>query len=237
MKKKFKVGDKVRVVQPGSRRPIWESYVSELFPEYRKHWKNDSNTILSCIKLYTFLGKTDTCSLIQDPDTNEVFIITSTGIEFVEPKQFQKSDLKDNHIVVTRNGDKEAWASGSYSYDENLINIGLNCSEEHDIIEIYEFDKLVWKREEKPVEILDEVEKKWLKHFIKSTNIKVRYIKKWLGASCENEYLQLFYDEFNYEVGQYKQSGLFFPIFKKGTMYKGMELNKEYTLKELGLED
>ena len=25
------------------------------------------------------------------------------------------------------------------------------------------------------------------------------------------------------------------PYFKKGTMYKGMELYKEYTLKELGL--
>lgn len=26
------------------------------------------------------------------------------------------------------------------------------------------------------------------------------------------------------------------PLFKKGKMYKGMKLDKEYTLKELGLE-
>lgn len=30
---------------------------------------------------------------------------------------------------------------------------------------------------------------------------------------------------------------LSFPFFDKGTMYKGMELNKKYTLKELGLDE
>ena len=37
-----------------------------------------------------------------------------------------------------------------------------NAVGEVDIIEVYEFETLVWKREEKPVEILDEVEKKYL---------------------------------------------------------------------------
>ena len=32
-----------------------------------------------------------------------------------------------------------------------------------------------------------------------------------------------------------KESGMSFPRFKEGTMYKGMEPNKEYTLEELRL--
>ena len=42
---------------------------------------------------------------------------------------------------------------------------------------------------------------------------------------------------FNYEfiILNLDNDGIFLPSFKKGKMYKGMELNKEYTLEELGL--
>ena len=99
-----------------------------------------------------------------------------------------------------------------------------------DIMEVYEFETLVWKREEKPVEILDEVEKKWLKNFIKSTNIEFVEITKGSNSAYMKEFLVMSYEILG-------TSGItHFPYFEANAMYKGMELNKRYTLKELGLE-
>jgi len=158
-------------------------------------------------------------------------IITYKDFIKEKSKQFTKSDLKDNHIVVYKNGNRDLWENVACkeNYTENLI---YKDTDIFSINEVYEFDKLVWKREEP---ILDEVEKRWLKHFIKSTKIKVKYIKKWLGASCENEYLQIVYDVFNHEYNEDRQGNLYLPIFKKGSMYKGLDLDKKYTLEELDL--
>ncbi len=154
-------------------------------------------------------------------------IITYKDFIKEESKQFTKSDLKDNHIVVQGEGSKSVW-----------INLNHNCFNEdlrdsywdNDIIEVYEYDKLVWKRKEKPVEILDEVEKKYLSDVIRPKEIKtqVEHIRK-----RENQ-LQGWQDI----VIQFKKNKgtLYFPEFNSNTMYKNMEVNKEYTLKELGLE-
>ena len=115
------------------------------------------------------------------------------------------------------------------TYNSDLTNIYDNIL---DIMEVWEFDKLVWKREEKPVEILDKEEKKWLNHFIKSTNIKVNYIAKYDALFYnDREFLNIYYN-INYDI-----ESTILPYFKKGSMYKGMELDKKYTLEELGLED
>ena len=72
-------------------------------------------------------------------------------------------------------------------------------------------------------EILDEVEKEYLRAVIKPFRKRMTCIKK-------SRY-------FNYEfiILNLDNDGIFLPSFKKGKMYKGMELNKEYTLEELGL--
>lgn len=73
-------------------------------------------------------------------------------------------------------------------------------------------------------EILDEEEKEYLSAVIRPFKDRVDYIEK-----VENilEYIAI---DLNNER-------LSFPFFDKGTMYKGMELNKKYTLKELGLDE
>ena len=72
--------------------------------------------------------------------------------------------------------------------------------------------------------ILDEVERKYLSGVIRPFRDRVNYIRK-LGGSL-TQYISIsLKDDFP----------LFFPNFKKNTMYKDMELNKEYTLEELGL--
>ena len=76
--------------------------------------------------------------------------------------------------------------------------------------------------------ILDDAEKKYLSAVIKPFRNKVYAIAKYDDGD-DNYYIQI----------MIKQNVYFeyidFPYFKKGTMYKGMELKKEYLLEELGL--
>lgn len=75
-------------------------------------------------------------------------------------------------------------------------------------------------------EILDEVEKEYLRAVIKPFREKINHISKY--AECDNNF------EFIY-IGLKSGDTMAFPNFKKDTMYKGMEPNKDYTLEELGL--
>lgn len=86
---------------------------------------------------------------------------------------------------------------------------------------VIEKGKIV-KMEEKN-EILDEVEKEYLRAVIKPFRKRMTCIKK-------SRY-------FNYEfiILNLDNDGIFLPSFKKGKMYKGMKEDKEYTLEELGL--
>lgn len=74
-------------------------------------------------------------------------------------------------------------------------------------------------------EILDETEKKYLKSIIRPFKNKINHISK---EDC--------YDGDCYIYIDLDDDSISLPIFKKGTMYNGMEDNKEYTLKELGLD-
>ena len=74
-------------------------------------------------------------------------------------------------------------------------------------------------------EILGEKEKEYLSAVIRPFKGRVDYIKKFDITGKEFICVCLKNDE-----------DIDFPLFKKGTMYRGMELSKEYTLKELGLE-
>lgn len=78
----------------------------------------------------------------------------------------------------------------------------------------------------KPKPILDEVEKEYLSNVIKPFRDKVSHICKRESANTGMEWLQ---------VGIKADVNLDFPNFEKGTMYKGMELGKEYSLEDLGL--
>ena len=83
-------------------------------------------------------------------------------------------------------------------------------------------------------EILDKEEKKYLNAVIAPFRSKVVSIYKAKNLD-KTEYIVIAFIEKDKCNIDFKYS-VFFPDFKIGTMYKGMELNKEYTLKELGLE-
>ena len=87
-----------------------------------------------------------------------------------------------------------------------------------------------WLLEEYEEPVLDEVERKYLSDVIKPFRNKIATISK-LHT----------YDNINYENNEYiyfgmkDRRGYSLPLFKQGTMYKGMQQGKHYTLQELGL--
>lgn len=74
---------------------------------------------------------------------------------------------------------------------------------------------------EKP--ILDDVEKRYLEGVLRPFKDKVNFIEK------QNNNIGY------YIVIDLEEDTFYLPYFEKDTMYKGMELKKEYTLQELGL--
>lgn len=74
-------------------------------------------------------------------------------------------------------------------------------------------------------EILDELEKEYLRAVIKPFRKKIDYISKNI----------LEYNKFECISIGLRGDSMTFPNFKKNTMYKGMMSGKEYTLEELGL--
>ena len=94
-------------------------------------------------------------------------------------------------------------------------------------VEILKIERPKYEKIEEKKEILDETEKKYLLNIIKPFKSKVQYIKKCVGRQKENYiYIDLYNDEY-----------ITLPYFEENTMYKGMEGDKKYTLKELGLEE
>ena len=73
--------------------------------------------------------------------------------------------------------------------------------------------------------ILDDIEKKYLGNIIKPFRNRIDYITK-VSLSNGEEYIFI-------KMKNYEKISL--PFFTAGTMYKGMESDKEYTLDELEL--
>lgn len=80
-----------------------------------------------------------------------------------------------------------------------------------------------------PKPILDDKEKEFLSTLVKPYRKYVKYLNKTKYGI--NERINICYREY---IGQVN-SFFSLPSFNKGTMYKGMELDKKYTLEELGL--
>lgn len=78
---------------------------------------------------------------------------------------------------------------------------------------------------EAPKPILDKEEKEYLEAILRPFKNRVKVIKKVKLRAEEKEYLYIF-------LGN---DDIILPSFIENTMYKGMGLNKQYTLAELGL--
>lgn len=82
-------------------------------------------------------------------------------------------------------------------------------------------------------EVLDAKEKEYLSNLIEPFKKRVIHIEKIKKLYGNSEFVNIvLYNSISYN----KEESIQLPYFKKGTMYKGMELGKKYTLKELGLD-
>lgn len=137
-------------------------------------------------------------------------------------KTFTKLDLKDGDKCTLKNG-QVIFVDKTSQYGFNSINEQLKYF--NDDVSIVKVERPV-KYEtlfERKEEILDETEKRYLSNVIKPFRDNVKAIEK---VSYSREFIKIYIKE---------DEPTMLPYFEKGTMYKGMTENKEYTLKELGL--
>lgn len=146
-------------------------------------------------------------------------------LELLE-RQFTKSDLKD--------GDKCTLKNGQVVFVDKTSNYGFSSIDEqlryfNDDVSIVKVERpaqyeTVFERKE---EILDETEKRYLASVIKPFKNKIETIEKTIKIGDSSLcYLNMLLK--NNDMAN-------LPDFKKNSMYKGMEVNRKYTLKELGL--
>lgn len=152
--------------------------------------------------------------------------------EFIKVK-FIKSDLKDGDIVTYRKGLKKI-VSGDKLYGNDLFAPlryytedlkDVDGEEEYDIVKVERPVKYetVFERKE---EVLDETEKKYLTEVIRPFRKRIQFIQKKKEIKEINPYIRIVCED---------NDKLVFPYITDNSMYKGMETNKKYTLKELGL--
>lgn len=128
----------------------------------------------------------------------------------------------------------EKYKNAILNYDENNINCCVNHLNNKGIClrncKVCKQKAIEWLLEEYKEPVLDDVEKEYLSEVIKPFRNKIATISK-LHT----------YDNINYENNEYiyfgmkDRRGYSLPLFKQGTMYKGMQQGKHYTLQELGL--
>lgn len=135
-------------------------------------------------------------------------------------KNKEKYDLRDITYVIDVHGCKYEFVIYHNSievYRENFDILSPACSV---------FTK--WLEQEYKPPILDEVEKSYLSAFIKPFRKRIKYIER-----MDNSFVNG--NQYQFLCISLTKDYCCLPLFKKDTMYKGMEVNKRYTLEELGL--
>lgn len=157
-------------------------------------------------------------------------------------EKFSKENLKNGDIVtrkdknkgivdmrngkITRLDDSTCFIFLS-NYTEDLKNI----YSDFDIIKVerpVEYKTIFERAEDGKEKIFDETEKEYLKVVIKPFKNRIKSIRKLQALESTDEHLV---------INLKNCDSMIFPDFEKGIMYKGMKLGKEYTLKELELDD
>lgn len=87
-----------------------------------------------------------------------------------------------------------------------------------------------WLDQEHKEPILDDAEKRYLSAVIKPFRKCAISIRLQDVGVTSNQRVTVFYNDY-----VFGRSSFALPTFKKGTMYKGMEVGRKYTLAELGL--
>ena len=127
--------------------------------------------------------------------------------------EFYKEDIKRNLCDFTFNRAIREVLNDDYAIDEYKL--------------------LDWLCEEH--QILDKEEKEYLSNVIRpfaNRIVDIMKIKDWIDEDSNFEVLEI---ALRSPCKNRDMEFVHLPFFEKDTMYKGMKLNKDYTLEELGL--
>ena len=214
---KFKVGDKVRLVRMDDESEAYKKYLGNTY------------TIDSIEEL-----KSGECANLKEIASISPYL---KNLELVKDK-YTYEDLKKAPIgtkVTFENGEKLIKCSVKRYENEN------RWRDEKDFVRMEDKFKTLGKitKIEEPTyqtvyeakkEILDDAEKRYLRGVVRPYK-DVKSIQKYIFFDKKLAKIQIF-------VLDIRGTGCWsidLPPFKKDTMYKNMEDNKDYTLEELGL--
>ena len=217
----FKAGDKVKLVRTDGEE--WEWYKNHLgktftIKEIGKDWSNEEFAELEeNDELMPYLKNLE---LVEETYTYEDLKKSPIGTKVT----FEKGRTL---IKIDENYYRETNENGIIRYFNNLKGLKDNY---HDylnqgrIIKIEE-PKYTTVYEYKP-KILDNTEKRYLSNVIGPFRDKIKYISKYHSSAIDEECVYIHIQN---------NPDIILPYFKEDSMYKGMELEKTYTLEELGI--
>ena len=231
IKMKYKVGDKVRV-----RKDLDEERFYNGIPVEKSmidNYGGEKAIIKSIQKLCDgFSG------YFLDISGNNWLWADDMLEPIIENKPFAKEDFKFGDVITLRGFQEAKFVFINNSiYNEGKLELASYNEElkykfdfeDYDIMKVQRYFKnptgsydliTLYSRKE----ILDEKEKEYLSKVIAPFRDKVLGIRK--ISTFKSEYISI-------DIA--RECEIPFPYFEKNTMYKGMELNKKYTLKELGI--
>ena len=210
---KFKVGDKVKLVSMKNEESFYKKYLGKIFTIKQ----------VGCVTV-TFKEATE--------ENISPYLYNLQKVE----EKYTYEDLKKSPVgtKITFEDGNVFFKDNEYRYiniggiriNEWLSNLRDDMGQLGKIIKIEEPTyKTVYEHKE---EILDEAEKRYLRAVIRPFRDKVKYICKYHHTSVTNE-------EFICICFLNSNSLMLLPYFKEHSMYKGMKIDKEYALEELGL--
>ena len=176
--------------------------------------------------------------IVSHVDTNGFVKLKGLSSYYYDPSRFKKIEYTYEDLKKSAIGTKITFEDGKVliKTEENRFENRINVTYIGEINNHFK-DKILGKiiKIEKPSyttvyeakpEILDEVEKRYLKNFITPFKESVETIRKLYSPVKDKEYIQIRYKD---------DRPTCLPYFKKNTMYKDMKENRNYTLEELGL--
>lgn len=245
------IGNKVEVIHPhqtyGSYRGWLDKNVKE--KELKEKWdfavspkKNRQYIVLKKEKHKDYSDHPNILYYIQDEETKKCYIIDEKGIQLAKNKDLK---IKVGDIVKLKKDTtlekltSNYWCGCQTSTMQLLRILSVDdFNEQLEVVEVkneyiiiqYQGEKFMARKDifeiVKEASILDDEEKRYLKAVIRPFKDKIRYISKEIDFGREY-YIYIDIDD----------DSICLPNFKKETMYNGMEENKKYTLKELGLDE
>ena len=207
---KFKVGDKVKLIRMDDESLFYKKYLGQIFT-VKKVYSN-------------FVTLVENTEENIGPYLKNLELVKDYTYEDLKKSPIGTKITFENGEVLVKCSAKSYESLSKWRHEDDLLKMEDKSNTLGKITKIEKPEyKTVYEYKQ---EILDEVEKRYLKGVIRPFRSKVLKIVKKYDTFTDLEYIRIIIKD---------DTTLEFPSFSKNTMYKGMKKDKKYTLEELGL--